>query len=204
MKKYGSTNANDRVAKKIARKMLSMPFWAYWVQISTTRRESSTEAFFTDGSRLMFSLMNSTARNDPVVTAWIDAPVIEKIMVVAPTTAVPMSTGLAVALNVLPAPSFSSSMSLAMSHFGVKPKSFSISSVMPGTDSIRLSSYTDWALSVTGPYESTAMVTGPIPRKPKATRPKANTAGAIMSWATPWVLTKYATDMRPRIAMPSQ
>jgi hypothetical protein len=33
---------------------------------------------------------------------------IEKIMVVAPTTAVPMSTGLAVALKVLPAPSFSS------------------------------------------------------------------------------------------------
>ena len=37
----------------------------------------------------------------------------EKIIVVAPTTAVPMSTGLAVALNVLPAPSFSSSRSLA-------------------------------------------------------------------------------------------
>ena len=33
---------------------------------------------------------------------------IEKIIVVAPTTAVPISTGLAVALNVLPAPSFSS------------------------------------------------------------------------------------------------
>ena len=33
---------------------------------------------------------------------------IEKIMVVAPTTAVPISTGLAVALKVLPAPSFSS------------------------------------------------------------------------------------------------
>ena len=38
---------------------------------------------------------------------------IEKIIVVAPTTAVPMSTGLAVALNVLPAPSFSSSRSFA-------------------------------------------------------------------------------------------
>ena len=33
---------------------------------------------------------------------------IEKIIVVAPTTAVPISTGLAVALNVLPAPSFAS------------------------------------------------------------------------------------------------
>ena len=38
---------------------------------------------------------------------------IEKIMVVAPTTAVPISTGLAVALKVLPAPSFSSSRCLA-------------------------------------------------------------------------------------------
>ena len=34
---------------------------------------------------------------------------IEKISVVAPTTAVPIRTGLAVALKVLPAPSFSSS-----------------------------------------------------------------------------------------------
>ena len=33
---------------------------------------------------------------------------IEKIIVVAPTTAVPMSTGLAVALNVLPAASLAS------------------------------------------------------------------------------------------------
>src|SRR2546426_1096847 len=31
------------------------------------------------------------------------------------------------------------------------------------------SSKTDCALSVTGPYESTAIVTGPMPRKPKAT-----------------------------------
>src|ERR1019366_2947434 len=36
----------------------------------------------------------------------------------------------------------------------------------------------DWALSVTGPYESTAIVTGPMPRKPKATRPNAKVAGA--------------------------
>ncbi len=33
---------------------------------------------------------------------------IEKIIVVAPTTAVPINTGLAVALNVLPAESFAS------------------------------------------------------------------------------------------------
>jgi hypothetical protein len=41
----------------------------------------------------------------------VSVTMIEKIIVVAPTTAVPISTGLAVALNVLPAPSFSSSMS---------------------------------------------------------------------------------------------
>jgi hypothetical protein len=39
---------------------------------------------------------------------------IEKIIVVAPTTAVPMSTGLAVALKVLPAPSFSSRIVLGL------------------------------------------------------------------------------------------
>jgi hypothetical protein len=38
---------------------------------------------------------------------------IEKTMVVAPTTAVPINTGLAVALKVLPAPSFSSSRNFA-------------------------------------------------------------------------------------------
>jgi hypothetical protein len=43
-----------------------------------------------------------------------------------------MSTGFAVALNVLPAPSFSSRKAFAFSKFGVKPKSFLISSSMPG------------------------------------------------------------------------
>ena len=46
---------------------------------------------------------------------------IAKIIVVAPTTAVPISTGLAVALNVLPAPSFSSSSSLATWKLTLKP-----------------------------------------------------------------------------------
>ncbi len=46
---------------------------------------------------------------------------IEKIIVVAPTTAVPISTGFAVALNVLPAPSFSSSRSFARSKCTSKP-----------------------------------------------------------------------------------
>ena len=57
---------------------------------------------------------------------------IEKIIVVAPTTAVPMSTGLAVALKVFPAPSFSSRCSLASSNCGAKPKSRLISASMPG------------------------------------------------------------------------
>ena len=48
---------------------------------------------------------------------------IEKMSVVAPTTAVPISTGLAVALNVLPAPSLSSRKCLPFSKLGVKPKS---------------------------------------------------------------------------------
>ena len=47
----------------------------------------------------------------------------EKIIVVAPTTAVPMSTGFAVALKVLPAPSFSSRKCFALSKFGSNPKS---------------------------------------------------------------------------------
>ena len=34
------------------------------------------------------------------------------------------------------------------------------------------------------------MVTGPMPRKPKATRPKAKTAGACMRAASPDVLTQ--------------
>ena len=47
------------------------------------------------------------------LSPFVSAMMIEKIIVVAPTTAVPISTGLAVALNVLPAPSFSSSKCLA-------------------------------------------------------------------------------------------
>ena len=45
MKKYGSRKAKASVEKKIARKMLNMPFCAYWVQISTTFLQSSIEAF---------------------------------------------------------------------------------------------------------------------------------------------------------------
>ena len=71
---------------------------------------------------------------------WVSAMIIEKIMVVAPTTAVPISTGLAVALNVLPAPSFDSSMSFARSKFTSTLKSFLISCRTFGTCSISESS----------------------------------------------------------------
>ena len=47
-----------------------------------------------------------------MVRPSVSTMMIEKIIVVAPTTAVPINTGLAVALNVFPAPSFSSSRSL--------------------------------------------------------------------------------------------
>src|SRR5437660_6844989 len=43
-----------------------------------------------------------------------------------------------------------------------------------------------------------------MPRKPKATRPNANTAGAIMSPPSPAVLTPYATAISANIVMPSQ
>ena len=61
-------------------------------------------------------------------------------MVVAPTTAVPMSTGLAVALKVLPAPSFFSRLCLAVSKSGLNPNLLSISLAILGTASIWLSS----------------------------------------------------------------
>src|SRR5919106_122343 len=129
---------------------------------------------------------------------------IEKIIVVAPTTAVPISTGLAVALKVLPAPSFSSSKCFARSKRTSKPYWRLSCSWIPGTCSMSESSKIDCALSVTGPYESTAMVTGPIPRNPNATSPKANTAGATMSASRPSVLTPYAMPMSRTTTMPSQ
>ncbi len=70
----------------------------------------------------------------------VSATMIEKIIVVAPTTAVPMSTGLAVALNVFPAPSFSSRLCFARSKSGVKPNCDLICSLTPGVDSTSESS----------------------------------------------------------------
>src|SRR4051812_4894049 len=64
------------------------------------------------------------------------------------------------------------------------------------------SSYTLCALSVTGPYESTAIVTGPMPRNPNATRPNANTAGASMNPPGKPVLIPYAAAIKPTITTP--
>ena len=131
-------------------------------------------------------MQDATASSQrPVVSPLVSATMIEKIIVVAPTTAVPISTGLAVALNVLPAPSFSSSRSLARSKSTSKPKFCFSCSLMPGIvlDHRQLED----RLRVVGhrPYESTAIVTGPMPRKPNATRPNANTAGASISAPRP-------------------
>ena len=56
-----------------------------------------------------------------IILFFESARMMPKIIVVAPTTAVPMSTGFAVALKVLPAPSPRSSSSLACSKSGEMP-----------------------------------------------------------------------------------
>ena len=76
----------------------------------------------------------------PSVKWFVSPMMIEKIIVVAPTTAVPMRTGLAVALKVLPAPSLSSSRYLALSQRGEMPKSRRSSSSMLLRSSMRESS----------------------------------------------------------------
>ena len=81
----------------------------------------------------------------------VSATMIEKIIVVAPTTAVPINTGFAVALNVFPAPSFSSSKCFARANCGSKPYWVCSCWRIPGVCSISESSKIDWALSVTGP-----------------------------------------------------
>src|SRR6476646_6335032 len=77
---------------------------------------------------------------------------------------------------------------------------------MFGSVSMTESSKTDCAWSVTGPYESTAIVTGPMPRNPNATRPNAKTAGAIISAPTLGVLvaTYEAIPISATMLKPSQ
>src|SRR3569833_1726332 len=100
MKKNGSTQANPSVLKKTVRKMLIIPFCAYFVQISTTFLLSAMLAFSAVPSSLMFALMisttfllfamlaflavlsskkntkkNTTAQKAPVDTACVEAPV---------------------------------------------------------------------------------------------------------------------------------
>src|SRR6266480_6573652 len=48
------------------------------------------------------------------------------------------------------------------------------------------------------------MVTGPIPRNPKATRPNAKTAGAAINVPTPNVLMINAMPIKPTMLKPSQ
>ena len=74
------------------------------------------------------------------MSPWVSSTMIEKIIVVAPTTAVPIRTGFAVALNVFPAPSFSSRSVLARSKSTSKPWSFRICWRTPGICSISDSS----------------------------------------------------------------
>jgi len=62
---------------------------------------------------------------------------------------------------------------------------------------------------VTGPYESTASVTGPMPRNPNATRSNANTGETstpliVITDARPMPLMKYAVPIRITRTMPIQ
>src|SRR5438067_2535675 len=58
------------------------------------------------------------------------------------------------------------------------------------------SSKMDWPLSVAGPYESTAIVTGPMPSRPNATRPNANTDGYCMNRCRSCCENVYARNSR--------
>ena len=72
--------AKPRAKQKMEMKMLIMPFCAYSVQIRTTSWLLLMSAFLGAlGSSLMLSLINSTARLAPVVTACIEAPVNQKM-----------------------------------------------------------------------------------------------------------------------------
>src|SRR5436853_7051613 len=66
-------NANASANENIAVKMLNIPFFAYFVQIFTTSFEVSVDAILLAfSSSLIFFLLYSTARYEPVVTACID------------------------------------------------------------------------------------------------------------------------------------
>jgi len=110
--------------------------------------------------------------------------------VVAPTTAVPISTGFAVALKVLPAPSLASSRYFStlevdgqvevFSDFG-----FNVGNLLDERKFVDgLSVVGDGAVGIDGDGDRTHA------RKPKATNPKAKTAGASMvaAAARPMVL----------------
>ena len=75
---------------------------------------------------------------------------------------------------------------------------------------MRLNSYTDCALSVTGPKLSTALVTGAIARKPNATSPKAKIGAAKVNCPGMSAMTsafsenRNATNISPRMTSPIQ
>jgi len=138
--------------------------------------------------------------------ASVSTMMIEKIIVVAPTTAVPISTGFAVALKVFPAPSFSSSSSFASSKLASTLKSrfqFRLD-VGQGFDEAEFIN----ALRVVG--DGPVGIDGDGDRshaeKTNATRPNANTATAgwvafSSSRATPWstpprLENRYPTAIR--------
>ena len=55
MKKNGLKNASDSAKQNTTTKMLTIPFWAYCVQMRTTSFEAATDAV--EASSFMFSLM---------------------------------------------------------------------------------------------------------------------------------------------------
>ncbi len=136
---------------------------------------------------------------------WVSATMIEKIIVVAPTTAVPISTGLAVALNVLPAPSFSSRCCFASSKCGVEAEvaldlGLDAGDLLDGGELVdRLGVVGDRAIGIDRDRH-----------RAHAEEAEGHEAEGEhgrrehQSSPSPSVLTPYATLMRSRIAMPSQ
>ena len=128
---------------------------------------------------------------------------IEKIIVVAPTTAVPMSTGFAVALNVLPAPSFSSRKCFAFSNSTSKPKSFLISAfdVRDGLDERELVDALrvvgDRAVRVDGDRDRAHAEEAERDETEREDRRRVDAADRHRCWPTPVRrLTMYAAPIR--------
>ena len=141
----------------------------------------------------------------PLARPCVSAMMIEKIIVVAPTTAVPMSTGLAVALKVLPAPSFSSRSSLATSKSGVEAEvaldlRLDAGHLLDGGELVH-------RLGVVGDRAVAVHRDGHRAHAEEAEGHEAegeDGRGLHDAAVRPMVLTPYATAMRPMMARPSQ